>query len=136
MTLRSRVTDVGYQPSGRDGEFRNFERARNISRRLLNSDQYFPSPPRSGTISPVRNCNGNRPPSPSPARGRSSRGATGLYASCASSARSRKKASSGINGIDRPLGEKEGRSLRPFVVVNRTHVFGAGPRCVQKTALG
>jgi len=37
----ARVTDVRYQPSGRDGEFGSFERARNISRRLFNSDQYF-----------------------------------------------------------------------------------------------
>jgi hypothetical protein len=42
---------------------------------------------KAGTISLVGNCTGDRPPSPSPARGRPSRGATdGENVSCASSA--------------------------------------------------
>jgi hypothetical protein len=66
-------------------EFGIFERARSILRRPLHSDSpFYLHARRSGTISPVGNCTGNRPPSPSPARGRPSRGATGLYASCAS----------------------------------------------------
>jgi hypothetical protein len=66
---------------GRQGRFQTTPWAGNAAFRSI----FHLHVRRSGTISAVRNCNRDRPPSPSPARGRPSRGATGHFASCASS---------------------------------------------------